>query len=151
MDKRKKLSDADLKKIHRLLKQGVKGEAIMQLMGISSTHFYRIQQAYRNGEINLKRTSLHAISRMVSEGLPFRRASWPEKLYYYCAIDEPSQWFIQVNRETGNEMIAFQLELSLEDLLAKDWVVLTWESVNEEGDNAEASVLDANAREEDTP
>ncbi len=49
MDKRKKLSDADLKKIHRLLKQGVKGEAIMQLMGISSTHFYRIQQAYRNG------------------------------------------------------------------------------------------------------
>ena len=129
MDKRKKLSDADLKKIHRLLKQGVKGEAIMQLMDISSTHFYRIQQAYRNGEINLKRTSLHGLSRMVSEGLPFRRAAWPEKLYYYCAIDEPSKWFIQVNRETGNEMITFQLELSLEDLLAKDWVVLTWDAV----------------------
>lgn len=131
MDKRKKLSDADIKKIHRLLKQGVKGEAIMQLMDISSTHFYRIQQAYRNGEVNLKRTSLHGISRMVSEGLPFRRAAWPEKLYYYCAIDEPSKWFIQVNRETGNELIAYHLELTLEDLLAKDWVVLTWESVNE--------------------
>lgn len=129
MDKRKKLSDDDIKKIHRLLKQGVKGEAIMQLMGISSTHFYRIQQAYRNGEVNLKRTSLHGISRMVSEGLPFRRNAWPEKLYYYCAIDEPSKWFIQVNRETGNELIAYQLELTLEDLLAKDWVILTWDSV----------------------
>jgi hypothetical protein len=129
MDKRKKLSDDDIKKIHRMLKQGVKGEAIMQLMGISSTHFYRIQQAYRNGEINLKRTSLHGISKMVADGLPFRRNAWPEKLYYYCAIDEPSKWFIQVNRETGNELIAYQLELTLEDLLAKDWVALTWESV----------------------
>lgn len=131
MDKRKKLSDADIKRIHRMLKQGVKGEAIMQLMDISSTHFYRIQQAYRNGEVNLKRTSLHGISKMVSEGLPFRRVAWPEKLFYYCAIDEPSQWFIQVNRETGHTLITYHLELSLEDLLAKDWVVLTWESVNE--------------------
>lgn len=131
MDKRKKLSDADIKKIHRLLKQGVKGEAIMQLMGISSTHFYRIQQAYRNGEVNLKRTSLHGISRMVSEGLPFRRAAWPDGTYCYCAIDEPSQWFIRSYEcpEGTMECITYTLDVSLDDLLAKDWVALTWESV----------------------
>lgn len=130
MDKRKKLSDADIKKIHRMLKQGVKGEAIMQLMAISSTHFYRIQQAYRNGEVNLKRTSLHGILRMVKEGLPFRRTAWPdESIYYYCETNEPSQWFVQVNRQTGSRICTFHLALPLEDLLAKDWVALTWESV----------------------
>ena len=131
MDKRKKLSDADIKKIHRLLKQGVKGEAIMQLMGISSTHFYRIQQAYRNGEVNLKRTSLHGILRMVSEGLPFRRAAWPDGTYYYCAIDEPSKWFVRSYEcpEGIMESITYTLDVSLDDLLAKDWVALTWESV----------------------
>ncbi len=129
MDKRKKLSDSDLKKIHRLLKQGMKGEAIMQLMGISSTHFYRIQQAYRNGEVNLKRTSLHGITHMINAGLPFRRVAWPGSIYYYCAIDEPSKWFVQVNRETGAELITYILDLKLEDLLSKDWVALTWESV----------------------
>ena len=131
MDKRKKLSDADIKKIHRMLKQGVKGEAIMQLMGISSTHFYRIQQAYRNGEVNLKRTSLHGISRMVSEGLPFRRAAWPGGTYCYCAIDEPSKWFVRSYEcpEGTMESITYTLDVSLDDLLAKDWVALTWESV----------------------
>jgi hypothetical protein len=128
MDKRKKLSDDDIKKIHRLLKQGVKGEAIMQLMSISSTHFYRIQQAYRNGEVNLKRTSLHGISKMVSDGLPFRRAAWKTGFYYYCVIDDASQPFVKVNMEADCEVVIPHLELNLEDLLAKDWVALTWES-----------------------
>jgi hypothetical protein len=139
MDKRKKLNDADIKKIHRLLKEGVKGEAIIHLMGISHTHFYRIQQAYRNGEINLKRTSLHSLLHMVENGLPFRRVAWPEGIYYYYAIDEPRPWFVQVNMETGNELITYSLDLNLEDLKAKDWVVLTWESVNDH-------VVDANEK-----
>lgn len=131
MDKRKKLSDADIKKIHRMLKQGVKGEAVMQLMGISSTHFYRIQQAYRNGEVNLKRTSLHGISKMVSDGLPFKRVSWGNHFYYY--YDNEERWFVKHRCLFGEgddyEIIEYTLDLSLEDLLAKDWVALTWESV----------------------
>lgn len=131
MDKRKKLSDADIKKIHRLLKQGVKGEAIMQLMGISSTHFYRIQQAYRNGEVNLKRTSLHSISHFVAAGLPFKRIAWENHLYYY--YDTEQSWFVKhrcmFGKSNDYEVIEYTLNLSLQDLLAKDWVALTWESV----------------------
>ena len=131
MDKRKKLSDADIKKIHRLLKQGVKGEAIIQLMGISSTHFYRIQQAYRNGEVNLKRTSLHSISHFVAAGLPFKRIAWENHLYYY--YDTEQSWFVKhrcmFGKSNDYEVIEYTLNLSLQDLLAKDWVALTWESV----------------------
>jgi hypothetical protein len=131
MDKRKKLSDTDIKKIHRLLKQGVKGEAIMQLMGISSTHFYRIQQAYRNGEVNLKRTSLHSISHFVASGLPFKRIAWKNHLYYY--YDTEQSWFVKhrcmFGKSNDYEVIEYTLNLSLQDLLAKDWVALTWESV----------------------
>ena len=131
MDKRKKLSDADIKKIHRMLKQGVKGEAIMQLMGISSTHFYRIQQAYRNGEVNLKRTSLHSISHFVAAGLPFKRIAWENHLYYY--YDTEQSWFVKhrcmFGKSNDYEVIEYTLNLSLQDLLAKDWVALTWESV----------------------
>jgi len=131
MDKRKKLSEDDIKKIHRLLKQGVKGEAIMHLMGISSTHFYRIQQAYRNGEINLKRTSLHSISHLVAAGLPFKRIAWGNHFYYHYNTEE--RWFVKHRCMFGEgddyEIVQDTLDLSLEDLLAKDWVALTWESV----------------------
>ena len=131
MDKRKKLSDADIKKIHRMLNQGVKGEAVMQLMGISSTHFYRIQQAYRNGEVNLKRTSLHSISHFVAAGLPFKRIAWENHLYYY--YDTEQSWFVKhrcmFGKSNDYEVIEYTLNLSLQDLLAKDWVALTWESV----------------------
>jgi hypothetical protein len=32
--------------------------------------------------------------------------------------------------ENGCELITYSLDLSLDDLMAKDWVVLTWDSVN---------------------
>jgi len=130
-DRRKKLSDADIKKIHKLMRDGVKGEAIMQLMGISSTHFYRIQQAYRNGEVNLKRTSLHNILHLVSAGLPFRRVAWENDFYLYYDIENSSFMRHVYMYELGEDydMKEYSLGLDLDDLLAKDWVALTWESV----------------------
>jgi hypothetical protein len=75
----------------------------------------------------------------IKDGLPFRRVSWPEKIYYYCAIDEPSQWFVKVNTENGCELITYSVDLSIDDLTAQDWVVLTWESVG-------GHIVDANKK-----
>ena len=87
----------------------------------------------RRGEVKLKRSSLDSCMGHIKDGLPFRRVAWPEGIYYYCAIDEPSQWFVRSYRcpEGIMECITYTLDLSLEDLLAKDWVILTWEAVNE--------------------
>ncbi len=131
MDKRKKLSEAKLNEIRAMLAEGVKPQSVAWQFGISNTHIYRIQSAMRKGEVKLKRSSLDSCLGHIKNGLPFRRVVWPEKLYYYCAIDEPTKWFVEVNTETGCEVITFRLNLTLEDLLAKDWVVLTWESVED--------------------
>ena len=128
-DRRRKLAPEQIDIVVKMLDQGMTLDAIGRRCGISTSHVQRIKAAHDRGEVKLKRSSLSSCMNHIKNGLPFRRVSWPEKLYYYYAIDEPSQWFIQVNKITGNEMITFQLELSLEDLMAKDWVVLTWESI----------------------
>ena len=129
MDRRKKLNDEQVIAIRRLLEEGVKGDAIAMQFKISSTHVYRIKSAMNRGEVRLKRSSLNNCLGHIKDGLPFRRESWPEGLYYYCAIDEPNKWFVRVYKRTGSELLTYSLDLEFEDLLAKDWVVLTWESV----------------------
>lgn len=128
-DRRRKLAPEQVDVVVKMLDQGMTLEATGRRCGISKSHVHRIKAAHHRGEVKLKHSSLSSCMNHIKNGLPFRRVSWPEKLYYYYAIDEPSQWFIQVNKETGCELITYSLDLSLEDLMAKDWVVLTWESV----------------------
>ena len=71
--------------------------------------------------------TLNEIGSSVSKGLPFRRAGFPEKLYYYYDLND--KWFIQVNTETGCEIITFTLDLKLEDLMATDWDLDEWEDL----------------------
>ena len=139
MDRRKKLSEEQVIAVQRLLSDGVKIETVARQFSISSSHVHRIKSAQEKGEVRLKRSSLNNCLDHIENGLPFRRVAWPEAIYYYYAIDEPRPWFIQLNTETGCELITYSLDLNLEDLKAKDWVVLTWESVNNH-------VVDANKK-----
>ncbi len=125
MDKRQKLTCEQVEKIHEMLDQGMTLDAIARTHGISSSHVHRIKAAYYRGEVNLKPTSLCAIVGLIEQGLPFRRRSWPEKLF--CYYDVEDKWFIQANEETGCELVVYRLDLSIEDLAAKDWIVLTLE------------------------
>ena len=70
--------------------------------------------------------TLHEITPSIENGLPFRRASFPEKLYYYYDMND--KWFIQVNSETGCEIIMYTLDLNLDDLMATDWEVDEWDN-----------------------
>ena len=132
-DNRKKISEKDINDIKELLDAGINVKTVARAFSVSTTHIYRIQSAMRRGEVKLKRSSLDSCMGHIKDGLPFRRVAWPEGIYYYCAIDEPSQWFVRSYRcpEGIMECITYTLDLSLEDLLAKDWVILTWEAVNE--------------------
>ena len=69
--------------------------------------------------------TLSEISPSVGKGFPFRRAAFPEKLYYYYDLND--KWFIQANSETGCELITFTLDLKLDDLTATDWEIDEWE------------------------
>jgi hypothetical protein len=71
--------------------------------------------------------------KLIATGLPFKRVGWVDYFYFY---DLEESWFIK-HRCIGDhgddyEIIEFTLDLSLEDLMAKDWVVLKWESVNDD-------------------
>ena len=148
MDKRRKLTDEKMDQIRRLIKQGRTLDTIARLFNISTTTVHRIKDAQSRGEVKLKRSSLFSCMNLIKTGLPFRRVCWPEKLYYYYDLGE--HWFVQVNNESGCEIILYTMDLSLEDLMAKDWVVLTWETVNEQRHNSETSVFAPDARQEDT-
>mgnify|MGYP003662174076 CR=1 FL=1 len=127
MDKRRKLTDEKINQIRRLIKQGRTLDTIARLFNVSTTTVHTIKDAQSKGMVKLKRSSLFSCMNLIKTGLPFRRVCWPEKLYYYYDLDEC--WFIQVNNESGCEIILYTMDLSLEDLMAKDWVVLTWETV----------------------
>ncbi len=129
MDRRKKLSPEQLEEIKAYIAKKMKHETIARQFNISTTHVSRIKSAMDRGEVKLKRSSLTSCLGHIKDGLPFRRESWPEGLYYYCAIDEPNKWFVRVYERRESELVTYSLDLELEDLLAKDWVVLTWESV----------------------
>lgn len=125
MDKRQKLTPDQVEKIREMLDQDMTLDAIGRTFSISKSHVHRIKSAYYRGEVNLKPTSLCAIVSLIETGLPFRRRSWPEKLF--CYYDVEDKWFIQANEETGCELVVYRLDLSIEDLAAKDWIVLTLE------------------------
>lgn len=130
-DNRRKLTPEQLEQIRAYITKRMKHETIAREFNISTTHVSRIKSAMNRGEVKLKRSSLAGCLGHIKDGLPFRRTSWPEGLYYYCAIDEPSQWFIRACKcpEGILETITYSLDLELKDLLAKDWVVMTWEAV----------------------
>lgn len=69
--------------------------------------------------------TLSEIALLISKGLPFKRDAWPSKIYYFYDTNE--QWFIQVNTETGCEIITFTLDLKLKDIEAKDWTIEEWD------------------------
>jgi len=129
VDRRKKLSPEQLEEIKAYIAKKMKHETIARQFNISTTHVSRIKSAMDRGEVKLKRSSLSSCLGHIKDGLPFRRESWPDGLYYYCTIDEPNKWFVRVYKRRESELITYSLDLELEDLLAKDWVVLTWESV----------------------
>jgi hypothetical protein len=130
IDKRTKLTSVQVSEIIELLDAGSTLGAIASKFRISDSHVHRIKVAHNKGHVKLKASPLSSCMNHIKNGWPFRRVSWPEKLYYYYAIDEPSPWFIKVNSENGCELIVYTLDLSLDDLMAKDWVVLTWDSIN---------------------
>lgn len=131
MDKRRKLTDAQVNEVKAMLTEGVKGDAVARTFGVSTTHVYRIQAAMRNGEVKLKRSSLDSCMELIKTGLPFRRAGWENDFYYF--YDTEKSWFVrhEYMGDHGDDydMIEYTLRLDLEDLMAKDWIVLTWESV----------------------
>ena len=149
MDKRRKLTNEQMVQIRQMITQGQTLDTIARSFGVSTTTVHKIKDAQSRGEVKLKRSSLFSCMNLIKTGLPFRRVVWPEKLYYYYDLGE--HWFIQVNNESGCEIILYTMDLSLEDLMAKDWVVLTWETVNEQRHNSETSVFAPDARQEDTP
>ena len=127
MDKRRKLTDEHMVQIRQMITQGLTLDTIARSFGVSTTTVHKIKNAQSRGEVKLKRSSLFSCMNLIKTGLPFRRVCWPEKLYYYYDLGE--YWFIQVNNESGCEIILYTIDFSLEDLMAKDWVVLTWDAV----------------------
>lgn len=127
MDKRRKLSEKDIKGIQELLCVDINVKTVAAAYSVSTTHVYRIQAAMRNGEIKLKRSSLDSCMDLIKTGLPFRRLGW--QCWYYYDIE--NKWFVQAYScpEGIMETIVHTLDLGLDDLLSKDWIVLTWESV----------------------
>jgi hypothetical protein len=115
-----------------MLDKGMTLESVGRAMGVSTSHVQRMRAAHNRGEVKAKHSSLSSCMKLISTGLPFRRVAWPEEIFYYYDNDEQSKWFIKVNKITGCEIIWYSLDLSLEDLMAKDWVVLTWEAVNDD-------------------
>jgi hypothetical protein len=134
MDKRKKVDNAKIAQIRECLTKGDSVESISIRFNISNSHVYRIKNAMNRGQVKLKPSSLSSCMELIATGLPFRRVAWPELLFYYYDSDKQSKWFIKVNKTTGCEVIWYSLDLSFEDLMAKDWVVLTWDSVSHEKD-----------------
>lgn len=130
-NRRQKLSEAQMGEIRAMLSEGGKVESIALAFGISTTHVYRIQAALRSGAINLKPTSLSSCLGHIKDGLPFRRVAWSAGLYFY--YDTKDSWFVRhvPGGDHGDdyEVIEYVLCLRLEDLLAKDWIVMTWEAV----------------------
>ena len=124
VDRRRKLSPEQISKMLAMLDKGMTLDAVSRAFGISDSHVHRIKVAHGKGEMKLKPSSLQSCMELIATGLPFRRVAWPEKLFYYYDIDEQSKWFIKVNRITGCETIWYSLDLSLEDLMAKDWLYL---------------------------
>lgn len=128
-DKRKKLSEKDIKDIQELLSVGINVKTVARAFSVSTTHIYRIQSAMRNGEVKLKRSSLDSCMELIKTGLPFTRKCW-QCWYYY---DLENRWFVRAYScpEGIMETIVYTLDLGLDDLLSKDWIVLTWEAIND--------------------
>jgi hypothetical protein len=124
MDRRKKLSDEQVIAIRRMLDLGVKPQSVAWQFGISSSHIYRIKTAMSKGIVNLKPTSLSACLDHIKQGWGFKRSEWTN----YCYYDVENKWFIKcvLRGDHGDdyEIIMYTLDLTLEDLTAKDWVVL---------------------------
>lgn len=131
MDKRRKLTDAQVDGIREMLGHGFTLEHIGRTFDVSISHVHRIKDAHSKGEVKLKRSSLSSCMKLIKAGLPFRRAGWENDFYYFYDTEE--SWFIRHvymgDHGDAYDMIEYTLGLSLEDLMAKDWVVLTWESV----------------------
>ena len=131
MDKRKKLTPEHVDGIIAMLGEGMTLDAVARKFGISNSHVHRIKATHGKGEVKLRRSSLASCLKLIKAGMPFKRIAWGDHFYYFYDTEE--SWFIK-HRCMGNhgddyEIIEYTLDLSLEDLMAKDWVVLTWESV----------------------
>ena len=131
MDKRRKLTDAQVDGIREMLAEGHKLERIAREFNVSYSHVHRIKDAHSKGEVKLKRSSLSSCMKLIKAGMPFKRIAWGDHFYYF--YDTKESWFIKhrCQGEHGDdyEIIEYPLDLNMEDLMAKDWVVLTWESV----------------------
>ena len=131
MDRRRKLTEAQIDGIREMLGHGFTLEHIGRKFDVSISHVHRIKDAHSKGEVKLKRSSLSSCMKLIKAGMPFKRIAWGDQFYYFYDTEE--SWFIKhrCQGEHGDdyEIIEYTLDLSMEDLMAKDWVVLTWESV----------------------
>jgi hypothetical protein len=63
--------------------------------------------------------------KLIKTGLPFKRKTYRDGYYYY--LDVKKKYFMVFDE--GEKDLIYTLNLTFEDLLAKDWVVLTWEEI----------------------
>ena len=77
--------------------------------------------------------TLQEITPSIEKGLPFRRSDWEDDFYYFYNTDNSRFVRHTYMGDLGDDydMIEYTIRLDLEDLTAKDWIVLTWESVND--------------------
>jgi len=132
MDKRRKLTPAKVDEIIAMLDEGMTLESVGRAMGVSTSHVQRLRAARKRGAVKTEPTSLSSCAKLIATGLPFKRTCWDRYFYFF---DLEDQWFITRRYMDDNghyEIVEYGLHLSLEDLMAKDWVVLTWESVNDD-------------------
>jgi hypothetical protein len=127
MDKRKKVDNAKIAQIRECLTKGDSVEAISIKFNISNSHVYRIKTAMNRGQVKLKPSSLSSCMKLIRDGLPFRRLSWSGDVYNYW---DPEVGFVKCRPHCDpSEVLTYTVDLSVEDLSAHDWIVLTWESV----------------------
>jgi hypothetical protein len=127
MDKRKNANTAKLDQVRACLTNGDSVESISVKFNMSTSHIYRIKTAMHKGQVKLKPSSLASCLKFIHGGFPFRRLSWSDDVYNYY---DPEFGFVKCRPHCEpSEVLTYTVDLSAEDLSARDWVVLTWDSV----------------------
>ena len=131
MDKRRKLTPEQVDEVLAMVDKGMTLESVGRAMGVSTSHVQRMRATRNKGEVKAKPTSLSSCMKFIAKGFPFKRVGWDNYFYYY---DTENSWFVKYRYTSDHgddyEIIWYTLDLSLESLMAKDWVVLTWDAVS---------------------
>lgn len=131
MNKRRKLTPEQVGEALAMIDKGMTLESVGRTFSISTSHVHRLKVAHGRGEMKIKHSSLSSCMKLIAKGFPFKRVGWDNYFYYY---DTKNSWFIKYRYTSDHgdnyEIIWYTLDLSLESLMAKDWIVLTWDAVS---------------------